>query len=311
MNILIVQEISALVNFYSKNSLNQETQNNTDYLKKIEASPEYPNVFPISLPGGKFYIDSTPEKENILIRHVSGSFICFEPNGDVFVNSPRDLKFVSEKNTVLRVGENIDGKNSDKLVIQVIGDAHLKVENDLHVEVNGNKYETINKDYKIDVRGLYTVSANSMNLGVSGKYTEKIYDKEMSNTFTTNNIGVPDESGVGGEIRDIIYGNRIFELKDPRSTFQVITPGNISFIAGSKIPEGDTSPGTICFNSTGTQTQTTKKDLIRQITGNYDSIVSGNYNETVEGDVEYQVSGKFDINVDGVFKIDAALIYLN
>lgn len=295
--------MSTLVNLYTGNSLNQETQNNIDYLKKIEASPEYPNVFPISLPGGRFHIDSTPEKENILIRHTSGSFICFEPNGDIFVSSPKDLKFISERNTVVRVGENIDGKNSDKLVIQVIGDAHLKVENDLHVEVNGNKYETINKDYKIDVRGLYTVSANSMNLGVSGKYTEKIFDKEMSNTFTTNNIGIPDESGVGGEIRDVIYGNRIFELKDPRSTFQVITPGNISFIAGNNVPEGDISPGTICFNSTGTQTQTTKKDLIRKVLGNYISLVSGNYTETV--------SGKFDINVDGVFRLDAALIYLN
>ena len=303
--------MSMSINLYSEKPLNQETQKNAEYLKQLEILPEYPNVFPISLPGGKFHIDSTPEKENILIRHTSGSFICFEPNGDVFVSSPRDLKFISEKNTVVRVGENIDGKNSDKLVVQVIGDAHIKIENDLHVEVNGNKYETINKDYKMDVRGLYTVSANSMNLGVSGKYTEKIYDKEISNTFTTNNIGVPDEFGVGGEIRDVIYGNRIFELKDPRSTFQVITPGNISFVAGTNIPIGVTTPGTICYTSTGTQTQTTQKDFVRNITGNYNSVISGDYAESVAGNVGFQVSGRFDINVQGIFKIDAALIYLN
>ena len=53
------------------------------------------------------------------------------------------------------------------------------------------------------------------------------------------------------------------------------------------------------------------KDFVRNITGNYNSVISGDYAESVAGNVGFQVSGRFDINVQGIFKIDAALIYLN
>lgn len=292
--------------------LDPDAQSRVDELKKLENQPEYPKVYPLHLPGGKFYIDSTPDKESITIRHKSGSFIVFQTNGDVFINSKRDLKVVAERNVAIKAGSSVQKNNdSDKSIIQVIGDAHLQVQNDLHVEVWGNKYETISKDYKIEVKGTYSIGSNDMNLVAKGKLNEKSHAKEVTNTFVTNNIGVPDKTGVGGEIRDVIYGNRVFELVDPRSTFQVISAGNISLVAGANIPVGDLSPGTICLTSANTQTQSVGTNLIQLALGNNIRNIGGDFVQNVGGIFVNTVGGIGLETFGGVYRLTAPLIFLN
>jgi len=293
-----------MINPATPQPLDPITQANANQLRGTEGG-EYPNIFPIQLPGGQFYIDSTPGKESINIRHnKNGSFIQFDTNGDIHVHSTRDLKVVSEGNTVVKVGQSVKkNSQSDKAVVTVVGDAHLKVENDLHVEVCGNKYETVSKNSFLTVKGTYTVNATNMNVGVTGTYNENAHEKEVTHTFTKNNIGVPDESGVGGELRDVIYGNRVFELVDPRSTFSVISAGNISLCAGVPVPVGDITPGTICMTSANTQTQTVGTNYLQTV--GIDSSVN------VGGISNTDVGGNYNVKVGGVIAMNAAQIFLN
>jgi hypothetical protein len=263
------------------------TQQANNFLKSTEVAPEYPNVFPINLAGGRIYIDSTPNKENVYIRHKSGSFIYFEPNGDIFVHSPRDIKVCAERNLALKVGEG----NKDACMIQVTGDAKIKVENDLTLEVGGNKNETITGNYNLTVKGSFNTAANTRNCKTTGTHTENTHEKVNNVTFVKNNIGVPDKEGVGGEIRDIIFGNRVFELVDPRSTFSIISAGNINFNATLNMTQ-----------SSGTYTG---------FTGGYFQEVTGPMDFQVGGLVNFKVTGVFNINSGGLFSVVAPQIFLN
>lgn len=281
------------INLATSQVLDSLTKDKIDALSNT-TGPDYPNVHPISLPGGSFYIDSSPGKENINIRHKSGSFITFESNGDIFIRPAKDLKVVSERNIAVKSGTSIkDNGGSDKCVIQVVGDAHLQVQNDLHVEVWGNKYETVNKNSFLTVKGDYTIVANNINTKASGVHTEDAYEKVNKNTFQTNKIGVPSKDGVGGQIKDIIFGNRVIEMADPRGTFSLISAGHMEIIV--------------------------KQTMKQAIGGAYVGSVVGTYSENVGGTMDFKVGGASNLNVGGAYnvtvggimKVTAAQIFLN
>lgn len=283
----------------SYNNINPATPNpnpneQKDAAIQNAAGPEYPNVFPINLPGGVFRIDSTPGKENINIRHKSGSFITFDTNGDIHLHSVKGVKIVSENHLGIKSGTSVKNNNgSDKCMIEVVGDAHLQVQNDLHVEVWGNKYETVSKDCFLNVKGNYTVTAANINSKASGVHTEDAYEKVNKNTFQTNKIGIPGPDGVGGQIKDIIVGNRVIEMADPRGVFSIISAGDMEFIVA--------------------------KNLRQIVKGAYTGAVTGAYIEKVGGAMDVKVGGAsklnvgatYDINVGGIMKVTAAQIYLN
>ena len=90
--------------------------------------------------------DYTEDGERIrLINGKTGSLIEMDEEKDTYVISSRDLNLNSEATTTLKVGKD---KKQDKLIIQVIGDAHLNVEGDLHTEVEGNRYDTVDGEYQ-------------------------------------------------------------------------------------------------------------------------------------------------------------------
>lgn len=264
-------------------------QQAADLLKSAELLPEYPNVFPMNFAGGKFYIDSTPNKENVYIRHKSGSFIYFETNGDIFIHSPRDLKVCAERHMIMKVGEG----DKDKCVVHVTGDAHLKVEKDLNVEIGGDKNETISGNYNLNVKGVYSSAANNRNTKTTGKHTEISHEIENNVTFVKNNIGTPGKGGVGGEIRDIIFGNRVVEMVDPRSTYTIRSTGFMEFNAAINI---------------------------RQVAGaNFTSIVGAEYSQTVGGSMstrvgatlQFNTGGVTNITSGGILRLSAPQIFLN
>ena len=265
------------------------SQEAADLLKSAEISPEYPNVFPVNLPGGRIYIDSTPNKENVYIRHKSGSFIYFEPNGDIFIHSPRDIKVCAERNMVMKVGEG----NKDKAIVHVVGDAHLKVEGDLITEIGGSKKETISGDYNLNVKGTYTSAANTRNSKTSGTHTVNSHEQVNNLTFIKNNIGIPDKEGVGGEVRDIIFGNRVIEMADPRGTFTIRSAGSLELSAAI--------------------------DLRQEVGGAYVGVVGGAYTESAGGvmningggTVSINAGGAMNIAAGGIMALTAPQIYLN
>lgn len=271
------------------NPLPDITQELSDLLKASEYSPEYPNVSPLNLPGGVFYIDSTPNKENLYIRHKSGSYIHFETNGDIFIHSPRDIKVVAERNLAVKVGEG----SKDKAIVQVAGDAHLKVEGDLITEVGGSKKEVISKDYNLVVKGTFTSSANTRNTGTKGTHTVKSHEQVNNLTFVKNNIGIPDESGVGGEVRDVIFGNRVVEMADPRGTFTIRSAGFLELSAAL--------------------------DMNVEVGGAYNGVVGGTYLETVGGNMTLSgggtmsllAGGTMTLNSGGIMSLIAPQIFLN
>lgn len=266
-----------------------------DILKDSELSPEYPNVFPIKLPGGQLYIDSTPNKESILIRHKSGSFIQLESDGDIYIHSQKDLKVSPQRNFVIKVGDG----NKEKAIIHVTGDAHMRVEGDLINEVGGNKYETISGNYNLNVKGTFSSAANTRNTKTQGKHVEKAHEIENDVTFIKNNVGIPEvdpttgETSFGGEVRNIVFGNYVTEMVDPRSVFAVQTLGHINLTAAA------------------TMTRIVGGAYIGTVEGAYTEKVTGAANINVGGSLNINVGGVLNMNAVGIMKLTAAQIYLN
>lgn len=262
---------------------------------KAGSGSKYPNVFPLNFAGGSFYIDSTPDKESVTISHKSGSILKFEPNGDILIQSPKDIKVTAERNITIKAGNSIsaNGGTTDRSTITVVGDAHLQVQNDLHVEVWGNKYETVNKDYKLNVKGTYAVGAANIETKASGIHKENCYEKVNENTFQTNKVGIPGPDGMGGQIKDVIFGNRVIEMADPRGVFSIISAGDLEFIVA--------------------------KNMRSTIGLLYTGAVGGGYAQTIGGYMDFQIGGManfttggvFNITSGGIFSVLAPQIYLN
>ncbi|RPG31799.1 MAG: hypothetical protein CBB72_011575 [Muricauda sp. TMED12] len=102
--------------------------------------------------------DDTPNHERIMIQHRSGSFIEMHPNGDVRIRSN------NQYNTSL--GE---------MVINVDGNAHVTVSNDLDVQVQGNSV--------IDTVGNSTVSVGgNLQAHVKGTSTLNLHGNVALNS---------------------------------------------------------------------------------------------------------------------------------
>ena len=111
--------------------MNENPQHITELPKELGDS---------DLNGHVLEFDNTEDGERIrFINGKTGSLIEMDEEKDTYIISSRDLNINSDATTTLKVGKD---KKQDKLIIQVIGDAHLNVEGDLHTEVEGNRFES-------------------------------------------------------------------------------------------------------------------------------------------------------------------------
>lgn len=117
----------------------------------------YPNNQVIETPGGHIIeIDDTPGAERIHIRHKSGSYTEYHPNGDV---------------VIYNIGSNFETNDGARNIL-VKGACNITVEGDANTTIKGNSNTVIEGNSDVSISGTANVNYNgNMTHKVSGNYT--------------------------------------------------------------------------------------------------------------------------------------------
>lgn len=189
----------------------------------------------ITAAGHKITYDETPGNENIEIRHgKTGSEVFLAPNGDVYIRSTRgDVNVSAAKNLNVKVGSNLDVEqkdNSDKMVINVVGNAHLLVEGDTHFHTKGNRYDLVDGDYFLTVGNRATIIAPDLGIECEGNYVLE------GNDINVNGSSITTSCGLGGEVTFNLLGSFAVNQTLPKAgTVSFNTAGNFEVICGQNV----------------------------------------------------------------------------
>jgi len=184
---------------------------------------KYPKNWVIRTSAGHtLEFDNTEDGERIRMYHgKSGSLVEMDENDDTYIISNRHLHLNSDKSTTIKVGKN---KKDDKLIIQVIGDAHLNVEGDLHTEVEGNRYDHVDGDYELKVKGAIQIDS-ATNIGIQSDNEIRINANTLKQRLTFYLL----DMALGGELREIVNGNRVISMAKEGGTFAIESAGDLRF----------------------------------------------------------------------------------
>ena len=196
------------------------SEENNDNPQHITNYPK--NWVTVTSAGHVMEFDNTKEGERIRIIHgATGSLIEMDEEKDTYIISARDLHLNSDRTTTLKVGKN---KKDDKLIIQVIGDAHLNVEGDLHTEVEGNRYDRVDGEYQLKVGGTMMIDSTS-NIGINADNELRLIANSINERCTFKKL---DMQG-GGQLTEVIKGNRVIRMDKEGGTFALESAGELRF----------------------------------------------------------------------------------
>ena len=196
---------------------NEESNNNPQHITN------YPkNWVTVTSAGHVLEFDNSKDGERIrLINGKTGSVFEMDELSDTYVISSRDLHLNSDKTTTLKVGKN---KKEDKLIIQVIGDAHLNVEGDLHTEVEGNRYDRVDGEYQLKVGGTISIDSAS-NIGINSDNELRVIANSVNQRMTFAHLDML----AGGQLTEVINGNRVIRMNKEGGTFAIESAGDLRF----------------------------------------------------------------------------------
>ena len=115
-------------------------------------------------------MNNTKEGERIRLLNANGNFLDLDEKKNTTLKSYNDTYILSDHNLVIKVGTDV---NTDRVVLQVIGDVNLYVEGDMHTEVEGNRYDQINGNWEMKCGGVMYVRAEE-NMALSSKNQMKL-----------------------------------------------------------------------------------------------------------------------------------------
>jgi len=206
------QDTSNTQPFQGNEVSNDNPQHITNYPK---------NWVTVTSAGHVLEFDNTKDGERIrIINGKTGSLIEMDENKDTYIISSRDLHLNSDKTTTLKVGKN---KKDDKLIIQVVGDAHLNVEGDLHTEVEGNRYDKVNGTYELKC-GNIAIDSGS-NIGINADNEVRTIANSINSRCTFNFLDML----AGGFLKESIHGNRVISMNKEGGTFAIESAGDLRF----------------------------------------------------------------------------------
>jgi len=188
-----------------------------------------------TLCGHKITYDETPGNENIEIRHgKTGSEVFLAPNGDVFVRSPSgDVNINAARHANINVGSNLDvdqKDNSDRLVVNVVGNAHVLVEGDTHFHTKGDRYDLVDGSYTLTVGNRTTIISPDFGIECAGTYVLDGNDVKVDGTSITTNCDV------GGEVVFNLFGSfAVNQLLPLAGTVSINTTGNFELNVGQNV----------------------------------------------------------------------------
>ena len=243
------QDTSNTELFQGDQSENENPQHITNYPK---------NWITVTSAGHVLEFDNTEDGERIrIINGKTGSVIEMDEEEDTYIISSRDLNLNSDGTTTLKVGKD---KKEDKLIIQVIGDAHLNVEGDLHTEVEGNRYDKVNGEYQLKVGGTMMIDSAS-NIGINADNEIRSIGNSINERCTFKKLDMAD----GGQLTEIINGNRVIRMDKEGGTFAIESAGDLR------------------FNVKGCQYDNVGRNSFTEVQGKAKTITHGNDIDCIEG----------------------------
>ena len=232
---------------------NEESNNNPQHITN------YPkNWVTVTSAGHVLEFDNSKDGERIrLINGKTGSVFEMDELSDTYVISSRDLHLNSDKTTTLKVGKN---KKEDKLIIQVIGDAHLNVEGNLHTEVEGNRYDRVDGEYQLKVGGTMMIDSTS-NIGINADNELRVIANSINETCTFKRLNMDG----GGQLTEVIKGNRVIRMDKEGGTFAIESAGDLR------------------FNVKGCQYDNVGRNSFTEVQGKSKTVCHGNDIQCIEG----------------------------
>ena len=232
------------------------SEENNDNPQHITNYPK--NWVTVTSAGHVMEFDNTKEGERIRIIHgATGSLIEMDEEKDTYIISARDLHLNSDRTTTLKVGKN---KKDDKLIIQVIGDAHLNVEGDLHTEVEGNRYDRVDGEYQLKVGGTIMIDSTS-NIGINADNELRTIANSINETCTFKRLNMDG----GGQLTEVIKGNRVIRMDKEGGTFAIESAGDLR------------------FNVKGCQYDNVGRNSFTEVQGKSKTVCHGNDIQCIEG----------------------------
>jgi len=244
--------------------LDPKTKDAVDTLDESDKNGQstYPhNKQKVTSIGHKWEMNETEGNEYINLRHgLTGAYIKMFANGDVQVHSPvRDVNVIAARHVNVKAGSKVDVNQkdlSDRLCINVVGNAHLLVEGDMHQHVKGDKFETVDGTYTLNVKNKYIINANDAGMKCLGTYQVEANKTETSGQNIVTTV-------LGGAVTFNYSGGFILNTLTPGSTISFNGAGNFEVniaqdcmfnIGGKEIhniagisPAGGVSPVTPAF----------------------------------------------------------------
>ena len=220
---------------------------------------KYPKNWVITTSAGHVLeMDNTEDGERIRLLHgKSGNIIEMDENDDTFLISKRHIHLNSDATTTLKVGTD---KRSDKLIIQVIGDAHLNVEGNLHTEVEGNRYDRVDGEYQLKVGGTIMIDSTS-NIGINADNELRTIANSINETCTFKRLNMDG----GGQLTEVIKGNRVIRMDKEGGTFAIESAGDLR------------------FNVKGCQYDNVGRNSFTEVQGKSKTVCHGNDIQCIEG----------------------------
>ena len=201
-----------------------------DKNNKSECS-EYPyNKVKTTPIGHKWEFNETPGNEYINLRHgVTGAYFKMFANGDIQVHAPAgNINVIAAKHLNIKTGSKLDTKNKDKndrMVINVIGNAHMTVDGDMHTHVKGNRHDQVDGEYTLNVKDKYLVNMSEGGLKCSGTY------QVDANKTTMTATNIQRDLKEGGIMRDSFAGTYIIEQTSPGGILELNSRGDLEIFA--------------------------------------------------------------------------------
>ena len=222
--------------------------------------------------------------------------------------SYNDTYILSDHNLVIKVGTDVE---TDKCVLQIVGDVHLYVEGDMHTEVEGDRYDRVNGNWQQECGGVMTTRAEE-NLAITSKNTMKL----KSNSYVNTTTFLLNDLSEGGSIKENVKGNYEVKIQKPTATFSVKSDGDVRI--QSNMCRYDFIGRNYMTEVRGkVSTQVEGNDLECINGGAFEGMVNiapfpnSSYDITVTGNTSLSNSGNYNISAGGNVNIAGTEIYLN
>ena len=251
-------------------------------------------------------MNNTKDGERIRLLNANGNFLDLDEKKNTTLKSYNDTYILSDHNLVIKVGTDVE---TDRVVLQVIGDVNLYVEGDMHTEVEGNRYDQINGNWEMKCGGVMYVRAEE-NMALSSKNQMKL----SSNSYENKTTFLLNDLSEGGSIKENVKGNYEVKIQKESSTFSIKSDGDVRIGAAN------------CrYEKVGGNFMTDVGGKVRtKISGGSFSCINGGafegmisapasagYDINVSGEMKTATSGNYVVAAGGNIDMNASAIYLN